>query len=349
MDSEVPTTMCSAVLHPDLSMTVEHRQVPDPGVGEVLVRVGTVGICGSDVHYARHGRIGPFAVEQDLVLGHEVGGVIVAVGAGIHERRIGERVGIEPQSPCRRCVFCRSGDYNLCPDMKFYGHPPIDGALSEYVVIGSDFAHPIPDSLTDEQAALLEPLSVAIAAVRKAGVGPGTRLLIAGAGPVGLITAEVARAFGAVQIIISDPVAERRDLASRHGATSTVDPTNQAAEFDDTEAWVDAFIDASGAEPAIVAGLLRVRPAGRVVLVGMGADRIAFPVPVVQNREIVVTGLFRYTNTWPLGIGLVADHRVDLDGLITSRFPLEQAPQAFARAGAPGEIKIAITMSSTSK
>lgn len=345
----VPSTMRAVILHPDLRMTVESRPVPQPERADVLVRIGTVGICGSDVHYAQHGRIGPFTVEKDLVLGHEVGGVIVAVGGEVDPDRIGERVGIEPQSPCRRCEFCRSGTYNLCPEMKFYGHPPIDGALSEYATIGSDFAHLIPDSLTDEDAALLEPLSVAIAAVRKAKVGPGTRVLIAGAGPIGLITAEVAQAFGAVEIIISDPVAERRALALQHGATRTVDPTVAVDHNVDIDGWVDAFIDASGADSAILAGFQWVRRAGHVVLVGMGADSIALPVSLVQNRELVVTGLFRYINTWPLAIQLIANRRVDLNGLITSRFLLDEAPQAFARAGKPGEIKVVISVSSTSK
>lgn len=344
----VPTDMRAAVLHPDLTITIEQRPVPNPGPGEVLIRVGSVGVCGSDVHYFRHGRIGSFVVDSDLVLGHEVGGTIVGVGDGVDADRIGQRVGIEPQRPCRRCEFCRAGTYNLCTDMKFYGTPPIDGALCDYVTIDSDFAHPVPDELTDADIALLEPLSVGIAAIQKAAVGPGSRVLIAGAGPIGLIIAEVARAFGAAEIIVSDPVAERRELAGRHGATCTVDPTATDAGDSDNirpQRWVDAFIDASGAEPAIQAGVEQVRPAGHVVLVGMGADRVAFPLPAVQNRELIVTGLFRYTNTWPLGIQLLANRRIELGDLITSSFPLEESEQALASAGAPGEIKVLITVS----
>ncbi|WP_258546595.1 alcohol dehydrogenase catalytic domain-containing protein, partial [Microbacterium sp. H6] len=222
--TELPTTMRASVLVRAGELTIETRPVPAPAPDQVIVRVNAVGICGSDVHYFHEGRIGDFVVEEPLVLGHEAGGTIVAVGADIDDSRLGERVSIEPQRPCRVCEFCRSGRYNLCPQIEFYATPPIDGAFAEYVAIQGDFAYAVPDSVSDDAAALMEPLSVAIAAVQKAGVRPGSRVLITGAGPIGIVTAQTARAFGATEIVISDPMAERREVALRFGATEAVDP-----------------------------------------------------------------------------------------------------------------------------
>jgi L-iditol 2-dehydrogenase len=327
--------MRASVLSGASSISVEQRPIPAVQSDEVLVRVAAVGVCGSDVHYYREGRIGDFVVEGPLVLGHEVSGRIAAVGAGVDPGRIGQRVAIEPQRPCRVCWQCKSGRYNLCPDMRFYATPPVDGAFCEYVTIQADFAHPVPDSVSDEAAALLEPLSVGIWACRKARIMPGSRVLIAGAGPIGVITAQAARAFGAAEIIVSDPIADRRQLVERFGATWTLDPTAE----DVAGLGVDAFIDASGATPAVISGITAVRGAGVVVLVGMGADQIALPIPVIQNRELTITGVFRYTDTWPTATGLVASGQVDLDSLVTARFGLDDVEKALDADQTPGSLK----------
>src|SRR5699024_2366031 len=191
---------------------------------------GSVGVCGSDVHYYEHGRIGDYVVNAPLILGHEVGGQIVAVGDQVDPARIGQRVAIEPQRCCRTCDFCRSGQYNLCPHMEFYATPPVDGAFCEYVTIQDDFAFEIPDSISDHAAALIEPLSVGIAAAQKAMLDVGQSILIAGAGPIGILTAQVARAYGASEVIVSDPNPHRRDLATSYGATRVIDPASERVE-----------------------------------------------------------------------------------------------------------------------
>lgn len=333
--NEPPVSMRASVLSGARSISVEQRPIPAVQPDEVLVRVAAVGVCGSDVHYYREGRIGDFVVDGPLVLGHEVSGRITAVGAEVDPGRIGQRVAIEPQRPCRVCWQCKSGRYNLCPDMRFYATPPVDGAFCEYVTIQADFAHPVPDSVSDEAAALLEPLSVGIWACRKARIVPGSRVLIAGAGPIGVITAQAARAFGAVEVIVSDPVADRRALVERFGAARTLDPTAE----DVAGLGVDAFIDASGATPAVLSGITAVRGAGVVVLVGMGADQIALPIPLIQNRELTVTGVFRYTDTWPAATGLVASGQVDLDSLVTARFGLDDVDKALDADQIPGSLK----------
>ncbi|UCR90288.1 NAD(P)-dependent alcohol dehydrogenase [Mycetocola spongiae] len=319
-----PATMRASVLLPDRSLILEERPVPALDLDQVLVRVGAVGICGSDVHYYHEGRIGDFIVDAPMILGHEAGGVIAAVGSAVDPARIGSRVSIEPQRPGATSRETLEGNYNLDPEMEFYATPPIDGAFAEFAVIQSHFAHDIPEQVSDEAAALMEPLSVGIAAARKAQITAGSRVLIAGAGPIGVIIAQVARAYGALEIIISDLSEARREQALKFGATRALDPRTE----DVTTLAVDAFIDASGAAPAITAGLRAVRPAGRVVLVGMGAPEISLPVSVIQNNELIVTGIFRYTNTWPLAIALVAAGRVDLDGLVTGRFGLEEVEEA---------------------
>ncbi|MFF1945036.1 NAD(P)-dependent alcohol dehydrogenase [Rhodococcus qingshengii] len=319
-------------------MQMVERPRPSPKAGEVLVRIHAVGVCGSDAHYFHEGRIGPYVVNSPLVLGHEASGRIAAVGDGVDPRRIGQRVSIEPQKPDPTSPESKAGRYNLCPHMEFFATPPIDGALTDYVTIGADFAHPIADSVSYEAAALFEPLSVGIASAQKARITAGSRVLIAGAGPVGIVTTQVAKAFGATEVIVSDIDAARRDVALKFGATTVVDPR----EGDVRSLAVDAFIDASGATAAVIDGIHAVRPAGTVVLVGMGADEIPLPVPIIQNRELMLTGVFRYANTWPIAAALVAAGRVDLDSMVTARFSLEQSQEALVADRIPGSIKAVV-------
>jgi L-iditol 2-dehydrogenase len=331
-------TMRASVLVAKGQIRVEERPVPVPARDEVLIRVAAVGVCGSDVHYYREGRIGEFVVDQPLVLGHEAAGRIVAVGADVPESRIGERVAIEPQRPCRVCAQCVAGRYNLCPAMRFYATPPVDGAFQEYVTIQAPFAHPVPDSVPDDVAALLEPLSVGIWASRKAGIVPGARVLIAGAGPIGVLAAQAAKAFGAAEVIVTDPVPDRRATARRLGATATLDPVTDSV----ADLGVDAFIDCSGAAPAVRSGITAVRGAGRVVLVGLGAEEMPLPVQVIQNRELTLTGVFRYTGTWPVAAHLAASGQVDLASLVTGRFDLDHAEDALNADRTPGSLKAVV-------
>jgi L-iditol 2-dehydrogenase len=333
--------MRAAVLVTPGRIEMQERPAPRPTPGDVLIRVSSVGVCGSDTHYYRHGRVGGFVVESPLVLGHEAAGTIVGVGEGVDPSRIGERVSIEPQRPDPASAETRRGLYNLCPHMRFFATPPVDGALCDYVTIGAEFAHPVPESMSDDAAALCEPLSVGIAAVRKAGVEAGARVLIAGAGPIGIVVAQVARAFGATEIVVSDPDAARREQVTAFGATTVLDPTAGPLG----ELGVDAFIDASGAPPAVADGIRAVRPAGTVVLVGSGAESMELPTQVIQNRELVLTGVFRYADTWPTAIALVESGRVDLDAMVTARFPLEKAAEALDSDRTPGSVKSVVTVS----
>lgn len=333
----LPTTMRASVLAAAQQITLEERRRPEPAADEVLVEVTAVGVCGSDAHFWRDGALGEWVVREPLVLGHESAGRIVAVGSAVSPERIGERVSIEPQRPCPTSAETLSGRYNLDPGMRFYATPGVDGAFAQYVTIQSHFAWPVPDTVSDDAAALMEPLSVAIAAARKAELAAGSRVLITGAGPIGIVMTQVALAQGVAEVVVADIDQQRRDTALSFGATRVLDPS--ADELGSLGLGVDAFIDASGAPSAVHAGIREVRPAGRVVLVGMGPTDVVVPMTAIQNRELVLTGVFRYANTWPTAIDLVASRKVDLDALVTGHFGLADVEAALASTTRPGTLK----------
>jgi L-iditol 2-dehydrogenase len=270
-----------SVLRGTKDLVVEERPEPVPGPHEVLVRVSSVGVCGSDVHYYEHGRIGSYVVDQPLVLGHEAAGEVVGLGESVTRLRVGQRVSVEPGVPDFSCRQCLAGRYNLCEGMQFYATPPVDGAFAELVTVHEQFAHPVPDTLTDDAAALLEPLSVGLWACRKAAVGPGTRVLVTGAGPVGLVAAQAALALGAASVAVTDVNPHRLALALDLGVTESVDVSET-------------------------------------------------PVSRIQERELTVTGTFRYAHTWPGAIALAASGRVRLDRLVTGHYGLDQVADALS-------------------
>ena len=311
----------SAVLYGPGDLRVEERDIPIPQPGEVLVEVRAIGICGSDVHYYEHGRIGPYVVTHPMVIGHESAGRITEVGAGVDAGRIGQVVALEPGVPCGRCLQCRTGRYNLCPDVKFFATPPVDGSIAQYVTIAADFAHPVPDGVGYAQAAMAEPVSVGVWAARKAGIGAGDRVLVTGAGPVGLLAAQAARAFGAVDVVVTDLSDYRLRVAAELGLRGV----RADQDIGDT---VDVLLECSGSARALQGAMPRVGRAGRIVLVGMGEDRVAFDIPMIQNRELWITGTFRYANTYPTALALIAEGRIQVDPLMTHTYPLERTEDA---------------------
>jgi L-iditol 2-dehydrogenase len=321
-----PSDQTRSLLLREHELAVEPAPVPEPGPHQVLVEVAAVGICGSDVHYYEHGRIADFVVEAPLVLGHEASGTIRALGAEVTDRTVGQRVAMEPQETCGRCKQCLAGRYNLCPQVVFFATPPVDGAFAQYVVLDSSRAHPVPDSLSDEAAALIEPLSVAVWAARKAAIEPGDRVLVTGAGPVGLLCADVARARGASWVGVSDTNDHRLQVARDRGAHQAVNAL--AGPLAEQIEPVDVILECSGATPAVQSAFAAAAPAARVVMVGMGASDMELPVATIQIKELWVTGVFRYANCYPAAIALAANGVVDLDGLVTGKFGLQQVEEA---------------------
>jgi L-iditol 2-dehydrogenase len=314
-------------------MTMERRPRPEPGPGEVLVRVRAVGVCGSDVHYYTHGKIGPFVVKSPLVLGHEMAGVIEAVGPNVTTRHIGQRVAVEPGVPDRTCEFCRSGRYNLCPNVQFMATPPVDGAFAEYVVMPEDFVFPLPDHMTLEEGAMIEPLSVGVYAIHRSGLRAGQDVVVLGAGPVGLVTMQVARAAGAGAVTVVDLDAHRLEVAKSLGATAIVnasreDPQERVLELTGGRG-VDIVFEAAGSAKTAAMAVHLARRGGRVTAIGLPPeDNFPYPLVMAMAKEVDIVTVFRYANVYPSAIALVAAGRVDVKGMITHRFTLEHAERA---------------------
>jgi len=322
-------TMRVSVLRGERDVAVEERPRPTPAPDEVLVRVGSVGVCGSDVHYYEHGRIGPHVVDSPLVLGHEAGGVVAEVGSEVTSLGEGQRVSIEPGVPCRQCRQCLLGRYNLCPGVRFFATPPYDGAFAEYVAMPAGFVYPVPDHVSDDAAGLIEPLSVGVWAVRRTRVAPEDSVLVNGAGPIGLASAMAARAYGARSVTVADVNAHRLELAQSAGV-GVLDVSQTSLEEAGLSA--DVLIECSGNGRATWDAVHVVGRAGRVALVGMGGDEVTLPLPHIQEHELTLTGAFRYANTWPTAIELVASGRVDLDLMVTGHFGLSEVEAALTAA-----------------
>ncbi|WP_372912690.1 NAD(P)-dependent alcohol dehydrogenase [Salinigranum sp.] len=341
--------MQTAVLVEPHQFELQDRPRPSPGADDVLVAVREVGICGSDVHYYEHGRIGDIVVENPLVLGHESAGEVVDVGANVTTLEPGDRVALEPGAPCRRCRHCKEGDYHLCEDVRFMATPPHDGAFTEYVSWPADFAYELPENVSTREGALCEPLSVGIHACRRGDVGTGDTVLVTGAGPIGLMVLEAARAAGATDVVLTDVVDEKLTFARERGADLTVNVADEdldAAVDEYTDGvGVDVVVEASGAASSIESTLDVVRRGGTVVLVGLASEAtVPFDVLEMIDNELDVLGSFRYKNTYPTAIDLLADDVVDVEGIVEFEASLAEVDDAFQRAMDPDVVKGMVTL-----
>ncbi len=333
---------------PEAFETVD-RDRPSPAPDEVLVAVRRIGICGSDLHYFLHGRIGDHVVEEPLVLGHESAGEVVEAGSAVSGLSVGDRVTLEPGVPCDTCEYCRAGEYNLCPDVRFMATPPVDGAFTEYLAWPADFAYRLPEEVSTAEGALCEPLSVGVHAVRRGGVTSGDTVAITGCGPIGFTVMEAARAAGATTILVSDIVERKRSVARERGADAAVDPASvylaDAVDAHTNGRGADVVIEASGARPAIEATTAVARRGGTVVLVGLAGDgEIPIDTHEIIDNELDVHGSFRFRNTYPTAVELLADGTVDLEGIVDFELPLADLDCAFDRVQDPEVIKGMITV-----
>jgi L-iditol 2-dehydrogenase len=328
--------MQAAVLHGPGDLRIEEVPVPVLGAGDALVAVDGVGLCGSDLHYYRHGRNGANVVDRPAVLGHEVAGTVVATGDAVPTGLRRQRVVIEPAHWCGRCEVCRQGRYNLCPHGWCLGSPPTPGGLATYVSAPARLLHLVPTSLDPSVLPLLEPLAVAVHAVRRADLRAGQSVLVCGAGPVGLLVAQAAKICGAGDVTVSDVNAGRLRSAHHYGADHAVHPDELIGPF-------DRVLECSGAPAAVGAALGVTCPGGRVVLVGTVPDGdVASPVSIVQRREVDVVGSFRYADAFPTAIEWASEERVDLAELVTDTYPLAQSVEAFARAASGAGLKTVV-------
>lgn len=336
----------------DVEKTVfEDRPVAPLAPYEVRVNVRQTGLCGSDCHYKMHGRIGDFVLRKPMVLGHESSGIITAVGSDVTDRRVGDRVALEPGVPCCMCALCLAGHYSHCEKLVFAATPPYDGTLATYYNLRSSFAHPIPDNMSLEAASLMEPLSVAVhAAVSLGRVRALENVLVFGAGPIGLLCAAVARAYGAKRVVCVDLVDEKLAFAQEFCATSTFKTTPPNAEESamdcsrrNAETLVaelgedvaenggfDLALEATGAQSCLQMACWAMRTLGRIVAIGMGNPEPQIPITRMMVREVSLVGSFRYcAGDYDKSIALASTGKIDVERLVTHRYQFKDADKAF--------------------
>lgn len=286
-----------------------------------------------------------------MVLGHESSGVVVETGLSVESLTIGDRVALEPGQPCRRCVRCREGRYNLCFEMKFAATPPVNGTLTKFYALPEDFCYKLPKHVSLSAGALVEPLSVSVHVVKLAEIKPGSAVVVFGAGAIGLLCCAVARAYGARKIVCVDRnptrLAFAREYAATHVLLARPEPPEETAARLNEEGQLgrgaDCVIDATGAESCIQASICVLRAGGVYVQAGLGSPKVTFPIGVVCDKELVVKGSFRYgPGDYQLAIDLLADKRVDVEPLITERFTFEESERAFENVAAARGIKTLI-------
>ncbi len=292
---------------------------PQLAPNEALIRICATGVCGSDLHPYETGSIGSTVLNQPLVLGHEFSGIVVEMGSDVENLEVGARVAVDPAWTCGQCRECRSGHQNLCRQQRFCGLAPNDGSLRGRIVAPARFCHPVSDAMSDAAAALLEPLGIALHATDLARIRVGSSVAILGAGPIGLCLAQTVRLAGASPVWIYDPLEYRQYFAERFGAL----PLPQNVE-------ADVVIEAAWARESVQRAMEIARPGGTVVLVGIPfEDSVTFSHSVARRKGLTIMMSRRMNHTYPRAIRLVESGQVDLESLITHRFPLQETPQAF--------------------
>lgn len=342
-----PTGMMQASrLHGLRDIRVEDLPRPEPGPGEVLLRVASVGVCGSDVHYYTDGAIGDQVVTEPIIMGHEFSAWVAELGPAVEgDLELGQLVAVEPAIPCGECEPCEHGHPNLCPNVRFCGTPPVDGVFAEYVVMPAENCFALPPGFTPVEGAMLEPLGIAIHAVDLAHLRAGYTVAVLGAGPIGLLIAAVAKAAGARRIIMTEPLPYRRAFALDYVADDALDPyPGTAAGYSDVVEevlrvtggrGVDVAFEAAGAEetPNQCAGVARL--GGKVIVAGIPSDdRMRFTASTARRRGLTIKMVRRMKHTYPRSIGLVEKGLVDVEPLATHVFPLERIAEAFERVAA---------------
>jgi L-idonate 5-dehydrogenase len=330
------TEVC--VLHGQHDLRIETRALAPPGPGEVAVRLGAGGICGSDLHYFLDGGFGTIRVREPIILGHEVAGTVEALGPGVRGLSVGERVALNPSHPCGRCLFCRRGEQQHCLEMRFWGSamrmPHVQGGFRQRMTVATTQCVPVGDTVSIGEAAMSEPLAVALHAVGQAGDVAGKRVLITGFGPIGGVVLLAARHAGAGEIAVTDIVPEPLALARRLGASAAYDVAANPDALDPEQhdkGRFDIAFECSGNPRALAQAIACVRPRGTIVEVGVGG---AFDVPMntVVAKELHLIGTFRFHAEFVEAARLIARREIDVRPLITATRPLADAPSAFALA-----------------
>jgi D-xylulose reductase len=343
--------MEALVLERQDELSLRDIAVVDPlGPRDVRIKLHTVGVCGSDVHYYSHGRNGPFVVEEQMILGHEAAGLIIETGSEVRELKVGARVCMEPGIPDPASRASRLGKYNLDPKVRFWATPPVHGVLRPTVVHPADFTFRLPDSVSYAAGAMVEPLAIGMHAATKAEISPGDVAVVIGAGPIGMVTALAALAAGCSRVLMSDVQEPKLALAEKLGAVTGVDVRSRKLTdvvHRETDDWgADVVFEASGNERAAAEVFDLICPGGRVVYVGMPGEPIRYDVVAAQIKEARVEHIFRYAHVYPRTVAMLASGQIDVAPLITDTFAFADSIAAFdfARAMPATSVKVQIEL-----
>lgn len=321
------------------NMVIKEVPVPEVGEKQVLVQLEYVGICGSDVHYYHSGVCGPYKVDlnEDFMLGHECAGTVVEVGPGVESLKVGDRVALEPGITCGQCEYCKTGRYNLCPDVVFLATPPVQGCYEEYIAFPENMCFKLPDNMTTKEGALIEPLAVGFHAANQGNVQTGDTVVILGAGCIGLVTLLSCKARGAGKIIVSDLVDARLEKAKELGADHVINGKNvdvkaEIAKLTDGKG-ADKVFETAGSPVTIAQTPFFVKRGGTIVLVGLAAvEEINYNFAQIMDKEAEIKSVFRYRNIYPKAIAAVASGAIDVKGIVTHEYDLEHIQDAFTEA-----------------
>ncbi len=327
--------MKALVIHKARDLRVEEHAQMAPGVGQVSVAIKRGGICGSDLHYYRHGGFGTIVLKEPMVLGHEVAGEVTGLGADVTRLTVGQRVAVSPSRPCGTCAFCQKGQQNHCLDMRFYGSamrmPHVQGAFQQALVADESQCHIIADGVSIEEAAFAEPFAVTLHAIVRAGSLAGKRVLVTGCGPIGVLAIAAARLHGAQEIVATDISDFTLSIARKMGADRTINVADGAHTIDAyklNKGVFDVMVEASGSEAALRTGLECLKPRGVLLQLGLGGD-ITIPLNMLVSKEIDMRGSFRFHEEFALAVDLINRRRVDLTPVLSEVLPLQDAVKAF--------------------
>ncbi|MFA9381204.1 MAG: NAD(P)-dependent alcohol dehydrogenase [Acetanaerobacterium sp.] len=322
-----------AVMNGIGKMDYVQRDIPTPKANEVLVKLEYVGICGSDLHYYESGRIGDFVVEPPFVLGHEPGGTIVAVGNAVTHLAVGDRVALEPGKTCGQCEFCKTGRYNLCPDVIFFATPPVDGVFQEYVAHEASLCFKLPDNMSTLEGALIEPLAVGLHAANQGKACAGQTAVVFGAGCIGLVTMMALKAKGVSRVYVVDIMQKRLDKAMELGADAVVN----GADVDTVQTLLsltqnkgcDLAIETAGTEITATQAIRAAKKGSTIVFVGYGkSGTMNLPMSLALDKELTFATVFRYRHIYPMAIDAVASGKINLKGIVTNIFSFDDIQNA---------------------
>lgn len=314
-------------------MGFEERDIPQPKDDEVLVKLEYVGICGSDLHYYESGAIGDYVVKPPFVLGHEPGGTVVEVGKNVTHLKVGDRVALEPGKTCGHCEFCKTGRYNLCPDVVFFATPPVDGVFQEYVAHEAGLCFKLPDNVSTMEGALIEPLAVGFHAARQGGAQAGQVAVVTGAGCIGLVSMMALKAMGVSKVYSVDVMDKRLDKALELGADGVINGSREDAVKKVMELTggmgCDLVIETAGTEITTRQAVQMTKKGATIVLVGYSkTGEIKMPISLALDKELTFKTVFRYRHIYPMAIDAVASGRVNLKGIVTNEFALDDIQEA---------------------